>query len=175
MRMVKKIYLLWLIASCLVATASAQVSVKLCLELKDGSTFEYLLKQKPVVSFDAQNVHIETEDVKIELQKAYGDIKCFYFDTVSQGTSGGEDIPTEVEKPIAEPVKDTFSSYYDGHTMRLTDTQKLPPVLVYGLDGRRVETPMQRSNNEVLMQMDTLPTGVYVIKCGNHTFKIICR
>lgn len=161
--------------ACMVATASAQVGVKLCMELSDGSTVEYLLKQKPVVSFDAQNVYVETEDVNIQFAKAYGDISRFYFDTVSQGKPGGEDIPTEVEESIAEPVKNTFSFTYDGHTVRLADTQKLPSVMVYGLDGRRVEPSMQRSDNEVLMQMDGLSTGVYVIKCGNHTFKVVCR
>ena len=175
MRMLKRLYVLWLMAVCMTVTASAQVSVKLCMELSDGSTVEYLLKQKPVVSFDAQNVYIESEDVNIEFAKAYGDIKCFYFDTMSQGKPSGEDIPTEVEESVAEPLKDSFSFSYDGHTVRLTDTQKLPPVMVYGLDGRRVEPSMQRSDNEVVMQMDALSTGVYVIKCGNHTFKVICR
>ena len=129
----------------------------------DGREFGYLLKNKPVVTFDSEHVLIKSEDVEMTFDEySYKDIARIDF--VDSATSSiDEDLS------ISSYVQIT---YLDGENVFISGVNEKSKFNIFGLDGRQYKVPFQLNGNQLNISLAPLERGVYVIRIDNNSFKI---
>lgn len=170
------IAVVWL---ALVAQASfAEGGVTLFLQLKDGTQEKYSLLEKPVVTFDSENVLIKTRNAEVAVPFSFAQVEKFFFDVVEE--------PIITPDPQPEPQPDAIGDLedeqghktvldfaYDGRTARIRGLAPDANVAVYALGGQRVQPSTTITSNSITIAMGELPAGIYIIRAGNRSFKII--
>lgn len=139
-----------LMASALLLAASAfagQTALK--LSMLDGSTFSYVLQNKPVITMEGENVNIATSDASASFKRA--DVKNFVF----------VDEPSGIEEITRS---ESFISY-DGRSIAAPGFE----ISVYSLSGRRVAVAKESLN------IEALPAGAYVATAGTRSLKFIIK
>lgn len=137
-----------LMASALLLAASAfagQTALK--LSMLDGSTFSYVLEDKPVITMEGENVNIATSDASASFKRA--DVKNFVF----------VDEPSGIEEITRS---ESFISY-DGRSIAASGVE----ISVYSLSGSRVAVEMESVN------VESLPAGTYIATAGSRSLKFI--
>lgn len=137
------------------------LSIGLFVTTMEGKTITYPLDNLPTVTFSNGNMNIKTTLTEITMPMAgvrtfsYGEIDPAGVESMADGISGawitlGGDIVV-----AGEPAGAT--------------------VTVYAADGRLVAMTKSSSPHQTEISGDTLPAGVYIIKAGNVTYKILKR
>lgn len=141
--MKKKIGLL--IASALMAIGAQAAATALCVTMRDGSNKVFLLSNKPVVSFGDKTLDINSDDVSASIDRK--DISVMTF----------------IDNDQVEDVADAEVFEYTGSTVRVDGHF----IEIYSMAGVKV------AFGQDAVGLDSLPAGVYIVRYGNTSVKIL--
>lgn len=140
---------LLLILSAVMTTQLWAAGKVLRVELRDGTSETYTLSEKPRVTFAGADAVITTAEASTSYERA--EIKNFTF-VSDTGTEGVDDIMTPTVN----------YTYLDG-----VFTAPGCNIAVYALSGTLVCSATDSAD------MRNLNPGIYIVKAGNRTIKII--
>ena len=137
----------------------AQDEVALCISMRDGSSVSFYLKERPKMTFVADSVKIvsSTSQAKVKRSDVY-DIKFRTDETNS-----------------IEDVRENGTVEIGSESIRVENMTPDCVVNVYSVDGRTVLSGMSDSNGLAVIQLQAIPTGVYLLKYNDITIKFIRR
>ena len=127
--------------------------------MNDGTTLNFSLKDKPLLTFDSEKVMISAQEATASLSRT--DVCGVYF--VSDVHTGIESS-TVSEAPVL-----------DGDSFSVTGLLKGTVVKVYSVKGENVLSAIADASGTVKVQLATLEQGVYVIEYCGVTFKMMKR
>lgn len=131
----------------------------LLVRVNDGTTLNFSLKDKPLLTFDSEKVMISAQEATASLSRT--DVCGVYF--VS-------DVHTGIE---SSTVSD--APVLDGDSFSVTGLLKGTVVKVYSVKGENVLSAIADASGTVKVQLATLEQGVYVIEYCGVTFKMMKR
>lgn len=131
----------------------------LLVRVNDGTTLNFSLKDKPLLTFDSEKVMISAQEATASLSRT--DVCGVYF--VSDVHTGIESS-TVSEAPVL-----------DGDSFSVTGLLKGTVVKVYSVKGENVLSVIADASGTVKVQLATLEQGVYVIEYCGVTFKMMKR
>ena len=137
----------------------SQEKVILHVRVNDGTTLNFSLKDKPLLTFDSEKVMISAQEATASLSRT--DVCGVYF--VS-------DVHTGIE---SSTVSD--APVLDGDSFSVTGLLKGTVVKVYSVKGENVLSAIADASGTVKVQLVTLEQGVYVIEYCGVTFKMMKR
>ena len=131
----------------------------LYINQKGQEPVKVMLSDKPEVTFDATSVKISTPAMTI----LYEDLESFTF--------GNEGVnPTEIDVEGKQHVQ--FSLVGDSDVC-LSGLASSSSLSLYSLDGKALPVAATRNNDEIILHLGHLPSGVYIVKTDHQSFKII--
>lgn len=131
----------------------------LYINQKGQEPVKVMLSEKPEVTFDATSVKISTPAMTI----LYEDLESFTF--------GNEGVnPTEIDIEGKQYVQ--FSLVGDNN-VSLSGLESGNSLRLFSLDGKALPVSATRNNNEIILHLGNLPSGVYIVKTDHQSFKII--
>lgn len=131
----------------------------LLVRVNDGTTLNFSLKDKPLLTFDSEKVMISAQEATASLSRT--DVCGVYF--VS-------DVHTGIE---SSTVSD--APVLDGDSFSVTGLLTGTVVKVYSVKGENVLSAIADASGTVKVQLATLEQGVYVIEYCGVTFKMMKR
>ena len=131
----------------------------LLVRVNDGTTLNFSLKDKPLLTFDSEKVMISAQEATASLSRT--DVCGVYF--VS-------DVHTGIE---SSTVSD--APVLDGDSFSVTGLLKGTVVKAYSVKGENVLSAIADASGTVKVQLATLEQGVYVIEYCGVTFKMMKR
>lgn len=131
----------------------------LLVRVNDGTTLNFSLKDKPLLTFDSEKVMISAQEATASLSRT--DVCGVYF--VSDVHTGIESS-TVSEAPVL-----------DGDSFSVTGLLKGTVVKAYSVKGENVLSAIADASGTVKVQLATLEQGVYVIEYCGVTFKMMKR
>ena len=121
----------------------------------DGSDKWFLFSSQPVVTFSADELTVTTYDAAVVF--TFDAVKEFLFDTPDEdGILRNPQTPRIVQAGNAVLV---YGSATDA-------------VSLYDLSGRKLGANVQRQDDAVSISLQSLPTGIYVIRINNQSIKV---
>ena len=174
MRTFKTIFLA--ISLCFIGMkAYAEGGYKLLVKLKSERVDTFALNVRPVVTFDGKYVNITSEYVTINKAYVYADVEKFYFDVIAEDIINPDDgdETTPVEELPEEKISTGFSFAYDGRYAQIKGLGSKNQVAVFSVDGKRMQPKTVATSTTVTISMFELPTGIYIIRAGDRSIKII--
>lgn len=139
------------------ASAAAD-NTSLVVELRDGSTANFLLADKPKITFTAQLMSIVSETFSMDFNR--GDVKMYRFVC--------DDVSTSVETPMESNAK------VENNTLLLSGVNDGTAVVIYNANGMVVKQDLAVDGN-CSVSLDGLAAGVYIVTFKNTTFKFLKR
>ena len=137
----------------------AQEELALCLSMRDGSSVSFFLNEKPEMTFVADSVKIVSSVSQAKVKRS--DVLDIKFGT--EETNSIEDV---CEKETVE-IGSEF--------IRVENLKPNGIVNVYSVDGRIVMSEKVDSNGLALIQLHTIPSGIYLLNYNDITIKFIRR
>lgn len=154
----KKIMMKWLMCLMVVmafSTTTAQTHVKLTFQ--DASTQEIEVSSYGKIYFSDNYMYIDN-GTAVPYSFAVSNIRNMVFNEIT----GIEDIVTETFKVYPNPVHNEL--YISGNDFRSY------PYQLFSADGRLLLHGVSREGEPV--KVSDLPTGLYILKINNSSFKI---
>ena len=130
----------------------------LVVTMKNGAETAFFLKDKPNVTFEGTNLKVVSE--KTTTTFALADVLRFTY--VKRDPSG-------INEQIVDP---TEISYEDG-VLVISQIKAGASVGVYALDGKLVRQLKAYRSGTYRLSLSELPTGLYLVKADNVTYKIM--
>lgn len=148
-------FLLLLYAFCCCLKMSAEeISYILRVELKDGTNNEYVLADRPQISFEKESVVFLCKRISTSYKKK--DITNFVFgDSKSTGIYGLRDGDTRINYIIKE-----------GKVILEGVTEK-EDIKIFSISGQLHHPIINNEGNKVVVMLASLPEGYYIINIGN--------
>lgn len=158
-------------------TAYAEGGYKLLVKLTSEQVDTFALNVRPVVTFDGEYVHIKTDEVHIDSAYVYDKVDKFYFDVIAEDVIDSTDVEPIVIDEVEELPEETksagFSFAYDGRYAQIKGLGSKGQVAVFSVDGKRMQPKTVATSTTVTISMFELPTGIYIIRAGDRSIKII--
>ena len=129
----------------------------LVVTMKNGAETAFFLKDKPNVTFEGTNLKVVSE--KATTSFALADVLRFTY--VKRDPSG-------IDQQVINP---TEISYEDG-VLVISQIKAGASVGVYALDGKLVRQLKAQRSGTYRLSLSELPTGLYLVKADNITYKI---
>ena len=129
----------------------------LVVKMKNGAETAFFLKDKPNVTFEGTNLKVVSE--KTTTSFALADVLRFTY--VKRDPSG-------IDQQVINP---TEISYEDG-VLVISQIKAGASVGVYALDGKLVRQLKAQRAGTYRLSLSELPTGLYLVKADNVTYKI---
>jgi hypothetical protein len=140
-------------------TTTAQNGPQLKVWKKDKSTVLFALAEKPVTTFSDNKLVIKTSNATVEYPLA--DVLRYTYIGVETGIENIESDNSVVVRQ--EPDK-----------LQLTNLKSDTEVYLYNASGRLLD--IQKSDGKtVTISIASRPQGMYIVKCGNETIKLMKR
>ena len=142
-----------ILTTCLIVAVSNVLAKSLVLTLPNGKRAYYLLGEKddPMLRFVDGNIIVNTDKYEFD------NVKNFYISST--------DDPSGVENVIGDMIR------YDNNKV-IFDAEKSLSINIYTLDGREINAHTQQTNDKVVVDLNTLSQGTYVITIGDTSLKI---
>lgn len=157
--MMKKLFVLLLLAAAVTGVANAQTMVH--VDLADGSTSEFAVEASGGMYLDSAMVHIRESRIAPETTLMVEEIVRITFTELS---------PVAIEEAEGEH----FGLYPNpaGELVRVRmDEGESQMVEIYSMEGRLMVR--ERCVDGQTMDVSALPRGLYVVKCNEHRTKLI--
>ena len=154
MKHLRRLLIVLLLLVAFKASAAAD-NTSLVVELRDGSTTNFLLADKPKVTFTAEQMNIVSSAFSMEFDRA--DVKNFHF---------VNDDATSVEAPMEPDAK------VEGNTLILSGIDDGTAIVIYNTSGLPVKHVVAVGGN-CTVSLDGLAAGVYIVTFKNTTFKFL--
>ena len=126
---------------------------------KSGGKDYYYLSDTPVTTFKSGNLVITTSSTEVSYPLAT--IQRYEYDSVD------DDIDE-----LAPEAGNDVHVLRDGNTLTLTNLREGTTASLYGSNGQLLET-FKGQGRPVIISVDARPDGVYMVKTGNQTIKLI--
>lgn len=153
----KRLRVLLLTALLLPLSAMATEST-LVVELTSGETANYLLQEKPVLTFDGTQLTITTEAVQTGYERAL--VKRFYF--IGDFTGIKETAKNAVV------YKQTDADHLEISGLSANDR-----IIIYNMSGVQVGS-VSRESDKAVVSLSGVQRGIYLVKVGNiQTIKFV--
>ena len=139
----------------------------LIIQMKNGSENTFFLKDKPKVTFEGVNLKVSatTGDVSFALGDvsfALADVLRFTYD--KRSTTG-----------INEQVTTPTGVAFEGDVLVISQLKANATASIYALDGKLIRQLKPHRAGTYRISLSGLPTGVYLVKADNVTYKITKR
>lgn len=155
----KVLVLLMFLTVFSVGTRAAQVET-LIVKLKNGSETAFFLKDKPQVKFEGANLIVTSSAGDTTF--ALADVLRFTYD--KRDASG-----------INETVTEPTGVFFKDDVLVVSQLKVNALVSVYGLDGVLVRQWKAPHAGTFRLSLSELPSGLYLVKVDNITYKIMKR
>lgn len=130
----------------------------LVVKLKNGAETTFFLKDKPNVTFEGTDLKVVSNKETVTF--ALSDVLRFTY--VKKDASG-----------IDETVVDPTEVSYDGGVLVISQLKRGASVDIYSLDGKLVRQLKAYRSGTYRLSLSELPTGLYLVKADNITYKIM--
>jgi len=132
----------------------------LIIQMKNGSENTFFLKDKPKVTFEGVNLKVSatTGDVSFAL----ADVLRFTYD--KRSTTG-----------INEQVTTPTGVAFEGDVLVISQLKANATASIYALDGKLIRQLKPHRTGTYRISLSGLPTGLYLVKADNVTYKITKR
>lgn len=137
----------------------AQEELALCLSMRDGSSVSFFLNEKPKMTFVADSVKIVSSASQTKVKRS--DVLDIKFSM--DATNSIEDVSKKETVEIGSEF------------IRVENLKPNGIVNVYSVDGRIVMSEKVDSNGLALIQLHTIPSGIYLLNYNDITIKFIRR
>ena len=141
-------------------TATAQNGPQLKVWKKDKSTVLFALAEKPVTTFSDNKLVIKTSSATIEYPLA--DIQRYTYEGIETGI---ESIESD-NSMLVKQEKDKLS---------LRNLKAGEEVRLYSSSGSLLQIVKSNGTEPVVISLSSRPQGVYIVKSGNETIKLMKR
>lgn len=153
------VILSWLLSLCLYFTSSDAYGLCMKVDLIDGTSDQFLLSEKPVITFDGDICRISCESIEAHYELAK--VSRTYFSGYSEGS-------------VSLLENEVTIDYLDNTRVQIKGLKSGVPVTLYSLDGTialSLETP---ANGIVSFSLEKLtPKSVYILSINSiNKFKI---
>ena len=130
----------------------------LVVELHDGNTANFLLADKPKITFTAQLMSIVSDALSMVFDRS--DVKMYRF--------VNEDVTTSVKPAVKADAK------VSDNTFLLSGVDAGTAIVIYNANGMVVKQAAAVDGN-CTISLDGLATGAYIVTFNNTTFKFLKR
>ena len=154
MKYLRRLLTMLLLLVAFKASAAADNTV-LVVELRDGNTANFLLADKPKITFTAQQMNIVSESFSMEFDRS--DVKNFHF---------VKDDATSVEAPVEPNAK------VEDNTLMLNGVDEGTVIVIYNTSGLPVKHAVAVGGN-CTVSLDDIASGLYIVTFNNTTFKFL--
>lgn len=155
-----------LLLTLLLAQPSAMLADQLntlMVITKDNVQHQFVIAEtKPEVTFEGNSLKVTCAKTSASATFALADVLRFTY--VKSDGSG-----------IDELTDDPADISFDKGTLVISQLKAGATVDVYNTDGRLVQQLKARRSGSYRLSLSQLPTGVYVVKAGDTTYKIMKR
>lgn len=139
-----------------------KANTTLIVQKTDGTTESFQLADQPVVTFEGANGIFATSSLSISIPRA--DIDNFHFESVATGI--------KMVTPSTKDIANVRVRFIDGNTVEIAG-QANSAVAVYRIDGAAANADVVKGADSATVSLGNLPKGIYVIKYGNNSIKMI--
>ena len=147
-------------SSCFLCHADDKESV-FVIELTGGEKEYFFLSDKPVLTFADDTLYVNTSDFSTNI----GSVAKFYFDGRTR-----EEVSV---KDLSRDNNDILFTFQDGQNVLIRGTVVTSGIGVYDVSGRRVGADISVVGDEARVNLSTLPSGIYIIRCSKQSYKIV--
>ncbi len=137
------------------ATLSASDTTTLFIQVRDGSTRQYLLSSKPVITFQDNLCHVNGDGVSADFDMA--DI---------------EYVKILENSSVSETINDIKIDLRDPNFVKIFGLPEGENITLYNLNGFILKEAKSDSFGFCELEIHDLSTGVYIITSKKSTFKI---
>ena len=130
----------------------------LVVTLKNGAETAFFLKDQPNVTFEGTNLKVVSQKETVTF--TLSDVLRFTY--VKKDPSG-----------IDETVTDPTEVSYEGGVLVISQLKQGATVDVYSPDGKQVRQLKANRSGTYRLNLSELPTGLYLVKADNITYKIM--
>ena len=132
----------------------------LIILMKNGSENAFFLKDKPKVTFEGTSLKVSaaTGDVSFAL----ADVMRFTY--AKKSTSG-----------ISEQVENPTGVSFEGDVLVISQLKANTTASIYALDGKLIRQLKPQRAGTYRISLSELPSGLYLVKADNVTYKITKR
>ncbi|MBO5824392.1 MAG: T9SS type A sorting domain-containing protein [Prevotella sp.] len=141
--------------ACLLFSIGISFGKSLVLTLANNTLVYYMLggAKNPMMRFVDSKVCVESDEY------TFSNIKNFYISET--------DDPSGIEHLL----KEQQITYKAGTLIVHTDNPE--SISVYTVNGMKISVPVEQAGNVVAVSMTQLPNGVYVVRVGESSFKVL--
>lgn len=158
----KKLLLLLMLFSCSV-TMFAEGKDVLGVMMKDGTSVYFLLAEKPLITFQNDEMKIVSEKDEATMKRALVD----RFEFVAKVPTGIEDVEELDEKVASENLELT------GDAVHISGLLPGCRVQLLSVNGQVLMSEVAGENGCVTLLLEALPSGVYLVNYYETTIKFI--
>ncbi|MDE7455675.1 MAG: T9SS type A sorting domain-containing protein [Prevotella sp.] len=157
----KRILFLLYICCCCLSISAADTHTILRVELKDGTSNDYVLADRPRISFEGDKVVFLCKSISTSYTRE--NIQNFVF---------LEDSNTGFQELKAGDTRISYSIEAGKVTIEgITENENLN---IYSISGQQCQPSVNYSSNRAEILLTPLPNGYYIINIGNkQSIKII--
>lgn len=127
---------------------------------RSGQKIAYALSEQPVATYSGSDLVLTTSEVVVNYPLM--ELHKFTFGTAETSTVNA----------IVSPAGHV---HQQSRTLLLSGFRPGEQVVLYGIDGRQVLSGTMADDGTLQLSLRTLATGVYVVKTGSLTHKIVIR
>lgn len=157
----KKILLTFMLFA-FAATMFANGKDVLSVLMKDGTSVYFLLAEKPYITFQNDEMKIVSDTDEALVKRTL--VERFEF--INEIPTGIEDVEEEDEQ-----LRANFK--LDGDAVYITGLASGSKVVLYAMDGRVVNSSVAAADGCVTLSLNTLPSGIYIVKYNDTAIKFI--
>lgn len=128
--------------------------------MKNGTETAFFLQDKPKVTFEGTNLKVSATSGDVTF--ALADVQRFTYEMRSS---------TGISEQVAESTAVTF----DDGILVVSQLKANSSVSVYALDGKLIRHLKPQRTGTYRLNLSELPTGLYLVKADNITYKITKR
>ena len=153
----KKLLFLLLLLLALPIGMLADNQNTLIVKTKDGAQTTFVLQDKPRVTFEGTDLKVVSDKETV----AFALADVLRFEYVKKDALG-----------IDEDVVDPTGVSYQGGVLVISQLRQGASVAVYALDGKLLRQLTASHSGTYRLNLSELPTGLYLVKADNVTYKI---
>lgn len=135
---------------------SGKETYDLIITTQDNKETRIGLKEKPVITFSGSDMVISSQSTDLS----------FPVDNIKDLTYSNE------EAGIDDVYEDSGIFIYND-TIYIMNTGNPAHIGIYGLDGKKMDTPIKNDGTHSVIDLTMYAPGIYIIKVNNNSFKIL--
>lgn len=152
----------FLLFFCVVMWAQNSVTPRLVVWQKSGEKVYYELSEMPETTFENGMLVIRTSSNSVGIQYLQENILRYTYEGVATG----------VELMANEH---SVSINHEGNTVTFEGLKEGSEVHLFASNGMLLESLRAVEGRRLILSVDQRPAGVYLVKCGSETIKLMKR